>query len=88
MILAFAPLFADDYQMTILTGKFWDGFIGSFLYGMLGISLIVLAVKIFDWISPKIEVQVELAEKKNSAVAIVVAAIVIGMCYLMATAIH
>jgi uncharacterized membrane protein YjfL (UPF0719 family) len=88
MTFAFAPLFADEYQMAILSGKFWDGFIGSFLYGMLGIGLIVLAVKIFDWISPKIEVQVELAEKKNNAVAIVVAAIVIGMCYLMATAIH
>ena len=88
MILACAPLFADDYQMAILTGKFWDGYIGSFLYGLLGIGLIVLAVKVFDWMSPKIEVQVELAEKKNNAVAIVVAAIVVGMCYLMATAIH
>lgn len=88
MNFAFAPLFADDYTMTLLTARFWDGFIGSFLFGILGIGLIVLAVKVFDWLSPKIDVQVELAEKKNTAVAIVVAAIVIGMSYLIATAIH
>jgi uncharacterized membrane protein YjfL (UPF0719 family) len=88
MIFAFAPLFAQETSTILLTAKFWDSVISSFIFGILGIGLIVLAVKVFDWISPKIEVQVELAEKKNNAVAIVVAAIIIGMCYLIATAIH
>jgi putative membrane protein len=88
MLFAFAPLFADETSTILVTAKFWDSVISSFIFGILGIGLIVLAVKIFDWISPKIDVQIELAEKKNTAVAIVVAAIVIGMSYLMATAIH
>jgi uncharacterized membrane protein YjfL (UPF0719 family) len=48
------------------------------LFGMLGIGLTMLGYKCFDWITPKLDLQHELAEKGNIAVAIVVAAVIIG----------
>jgi putative membrane protein len=54
------------------------------IFGLLGIVLIVLGFKIFDWLSPKINVETELAEKHNIAVAIVVAAIILGVSVVIA----
>jgi len=52
--------------------------ISSIVFGIVGIVLMMLGYKVFDWITPKIEVERELVERNNLAVAIVVAAIVIG----------
>ena len=68
--------------------KFWFGFLGAVLYGVLGLGLILLGFKLFDWITPKMDIQKELAEKHNVAVAIVVAAILLGVCYLVASVVH
>jgi putative membrane protein len=54
------------------------------IYGVVTLLLVLLGVKIFDWITPRLDVPKELAENKNVAVAIVVAAIILGLCYLMA----
>jgi putative membrane protein len=48
------------------------------LFGVLGIALTMLGYKCFDWITPRLDLQQELAEKGNIAVAIVVAAVIIG----------
>lgn len=79
-------MFAASGLLT--TTDFWEGFVASILWALLGIALMLLAVKVFDWISPKIDVQLELTEKKNTAVAIVVAAIVLGVSYVVGVAIH
>lgn len=65
----------------------WGGFIGTVIFGLLGIALAVLGFKVFDWITPGIHIQKELAEKHNVAVAIVVGAILLGICYIVATAV-
>ena len=70
------------------TVRYWEGVGNSILYSILGIALMLFAMKVFDWISPKIDVQTELAEKKNTAVAIVVAAVILGVSYVVATAIQ
>jgi putative membrane protein len=88
MNLPLVPLFADDPPDILMHEKFWHGFISSALFGLLGICLILLAFKMFDWLTPRIDIQMELAEKKNTAVAVVVAAVIVGMCYLMSVAIH
>lgn len=67
--------------------KLWGGFIGTVVFGLLGIALAVLGFKVFDWITPQIHIQKELAEKHNVAVAIVVGAILLGICYIVATAV-
>ena len=54
------------------------------LFGVLGIALTMLGYKVFDWITPKIRVEEELAQKQNLAVAIVVAAVILGVCYIVA----
>ena len=58
--------------------------ISSVVFGLIGIVLTLLGFKLFDWITPGIKVEHELAEKHNLAVAIVVAPIVIGIGILMA----
>ncbi len=57
----------------------------TLVFGLIGILLTALGFKIFDWITPKIDVEKELAEKHNLAVAIVVAAIIIGISIVMAS---
>ena len=56
----------------------------TLIFGFLGIMLIVLGFKIFDWLCPKIDVEVELSEKHNIAVAIVIAAVIIGVSIVTA----
>ena len=58
----------------------------SIAFGLVGIILTVLGFKIFDWLTP-IKVEQELAEKQNIAVAIVVAATIIGVAIVVAAAI-
>jgi putative membrane protein len=68
--------------------KLWRGFVSTMVFGVSGIVLAVLGFKVFDWISPKIDVQHELVEKNNLSVAIVCAAIIVGVCYIVATVVH
>ena len=75
-----------------LDPHFWNrllrGVILSLTFGILGIILTVLGFKVFDWVTPRIDIQKELAEKNNVAVAIVVAAIILGICYVVATTVQ
>jgi putative membrane protein len=71
-----------------LPPTFWPGFLAALLYGPLGIALAVLGFKVFDWITPKMDIQKELTEKGNIAVAIVCAAIIVGVCYIVASVVH
>ena len=48
-------------------------------FGLLGIALMVIGYKVFDILTPKIDVQKELAERQNLAVAIVIAAVILGV---------
>jgi uncharacterized membrane protein YjfL (UPF0719 family) len=56
------------------------------LFGVLGIALTMLGYKVFDWITPNLDLQRELGEKGNIAVAIVVAAVIIGTVILVVSA--
>jgi len=57
------------------------------IFGAIGIGLILVGYKLFDWITPKINVQEELSQKQNIAVAIVVAAVIIGISLVVAASI-
>jgi putative membrane protein len=78
--------------MDELDPHFWDkllrGFCGTLVFGVTGIIMAVLGFKVFDWITPRIDVQRELAEKNNLAVAIVCAAIILGVSFIAATVVH
>lgn len=71
---------------------FWqglgEGIVLAVVYGLLGILLIMLGFKVFDWITPKIDIQRELAEKQNIAVGIVCGSVLLAICIIVAVAIR
>jgi putative membrane protein len=58
--------------------------VASLAFGLVGIVLTLLGFKLFDWITPRIKIEHELSEKHNIAVAIVVGAVIIGICLIVA----
>ena len=60
------------------------GVISTVVFGLLGIALMLLGFKAFDWITPKIDLEEELAKNHNIAVAIVIAAVLMGVSLLVA----
>jgi putative membrane protein len=68
-------------------GTFWAGLVGTLVFGPIGILLTLLGLKVFDWITPRLDIQKELVEKHNIAVAIVSAALILGICHIVAVAI-
>jgi putative membrane protein len=57
-------------------------------FGLLGIGLVVFGFKVFDWLTPKLDIQHELGEKHNIAVAILCAAVILGVSFIVAAAVH
>lgn len=86
------PIFADaggEVEATgMLPGNFWPSLFGAVLLGLVGIVLASFGVKIFDAIMRKVDFEKELAEKQNVAVAIVVAAFILGVFHLVATVVR
>ncbi len=73
---------------TFLSPSFWPAVVNTLVFGGIGILLALVGFKLFDLITPRIDVQRELAEKQNLAVALVCAAIILGVCYLVAAVVH
>jgi putative membrane protein len=67
----------------LLPERFLTNLVASAAFGLLGILLLLLGYWLFDLITPKIDVQKELTEK-NMAVAVVVAALLLGIAYVAA----
>jgi len=68
--------------------KLMKGVLGTLIFGIIGILLAALGFKVFDWITPKLDIERELGERNNLAVAIVMGAVILGICYIIATAVH
>ncbi len=62
--------------------------LSTLIFGVIGILLTVLGFKLFDWMLPKVNVETELAEHHNIAVAIVMAAVILGISIVVAATIH
>ena len=61
-----------------------NNLIACLVFGVVGIGLAALGFKVFDWMTPRVRIQQELADKQNLAVAIVMAAVILGTCYIVA----
>ena len=59
------------------------GVVAAMVFGLAGIGLLLLGYFLFDLVTPRIDVQKELCEK-NMAVAVVVAALLLGIAYVAA----
>jgi uncharacterized membrane protein YjfL (UPF0719 family) len=67
---------------------FHPGFIlNALLYAVLGIVIFVLSFAIMDKLTPY-ALWKEIVEEKNVALAILVGAMSIGMCIIIASAVH
>jgi putative membrane protein len=68
---------------SILPEHMVSNIVGSLAFGLVGIVLLLAGYWLFDLITPRIDVQKELTEK-NLAVAIVIAALLLGIAYVAA----
>ncbi len=65
---------------------FANSLLAATVFGLLGIAMLALGFKVFEWITPKLQVEEELG-KGNIAVGIVVAAVVLGISLIVVRAI-
>lgn len=63
---------------------FLGAVVSTLIFGLLGIVLIVFGFKVFDWLTPRIDIEDQLAQKHNVAVAIVIAAAILGASIVVA----
>jgi len=61
--------------------------INAFVYALLGIVLFVVSFTILDKLTPY-ALWKEIVEKQNTALAILVGAMSVGMCIIIAAAVH
>ena len=61
---------------------------GAVIYSGLGLIIITVSYVAFEVMTPKFNLWQELVEKKNTAMAIFMAAIIIGMSLIISSAIH
>ena len=68
--------------------QFWSGLVSTAVFGLLGIVLVLLSVALFDKISlSRVSLHDEL-KNGNLAVAGVLSALILGMCYLITHIVH
>jgi putative membrane protein len=82
MSLIAQSVFAADMG-AFLPEHFWPSIIGSAVFGLVGIVLLLAGYWLFDLITPRIDVQKELNDK-NMAVAVVIVALLLGIAYVAA----
>jgi len=57
--------------------------VATLAFGILAILLVIAGYRLFDWVTPKLDFDAEI-QKGNKAMAIVVAAFIFGLCYVVA----
>ena len=62
-------------------------FVLSLIYAAVGMVLLYLGYRIFDWLTP-LDMQKKIFEENNTAVAITVGAFIIGLAIVILGAIH
>jgi len=83
MLSLIAQVLPPDAAPGFTPDHLWSGIISSAVFGLVGIVLLLLGYWLFDLITPRIDVQKELSEK-NMAVALVIAALLLGIAYVAA----
>lgn len=68
--------------------EFHPGYLlNAIVYATLGIVIFVISFAVIDWLTPY-ALWKEIVEEKNVALAILVGAMSIGMCMIIAAAVH
>lgn len=74
-------LFAETWNFEAMGASL----VAAALFGVLGIVMLALGFKVFEWITPRLKVEEELA-KGNMAVSVVVAAVILGVAVVVVRA--
>ncbi|QEL15354.1 DUF350 domain-containing protein [Limnoglobus roseus] len=77
MLFADDPWFAKTFESSLLAAA---------AFGLLGIVMLAIGFKVFELITPRVDLEKELAEK-NVAVGIVVGALLLGIAMIVTRAI-
>ena len=72
--------------LALLPPDWATGLLATSLYALLGIVLAIIGFRLFDWATPG-KLNEEIFEKKNTAAAILGAALILGICLIIAAAI-
>jgi putative membrane protein len=68
--------------------EFHPGYLlNAAVFAFLGIVIFVIAFAVIDWITPY-NLWKEIVEEKNLALALLIGAMSIGMCIIIAAAVH
>ena len=70
-----------------MSPNFMSSVLNSVVFAAIGIVIFVIFFVVLDWITPY-DLWKELNEEKNTALAIVVGAVALGICIIIASAIH
>jgi putative membrane protein len=65
--------------------SFEMGLLAAAAFGLLGIALLLVGFKVFEWLTPKLNVEEELA-KGNVAIGIAVGAVALGISLIIVRA--
>jgi putative membrane protein len=76
-------LFAADESSRFLPEHFWSGVVGSAVFGLVGIVMLLVGYWLFDLVTPRIDAQKELREQ-NLAVAVVIGALLLSIAFITA----
>jgi putative membrane protein len=76
------PIFAEGWT----TSTFEMSLLAAAAFGLLGIAMLVVGFKVFEWLTPKLRIEEELT-KGNVAVGIMVGALLIGISLIVIRAI-
>jgi putative membrane protein len=77
------PLLADSSPFAWPPNSLWEAAVASVIFGVIGIVLVVVGFKVFDWLTPG-DLEEEIVKKNNIAAAIVAGSFIVGMCILIA----
>lgn len=83
--LAVTSAHADDASAIAAASHpgFLHSVIASIVFGLVGIVLAIVGFKLFDLVTP-FNLEKEICQEKNIAVGILCAAIVLGICHIIA----
>ena len=70
-----------------LPENFWIGIFGSFIFGVVGIFLLVGGFKLFDLILPRVDFQKEMAGNPL-ATSIVIGSFFLALAHIIASCLH
>lgn len=83
--VAFAQ--AQQRAADLDAARLLGGIVATVVYGLVGIALVAIGFKAFSWVLP-FDVKKELEEDHNLSVGVLLAALVLGICLVVAATIH